>query len=240
MTSFPALARIAVIGDYQPDNETHTSIKMSLEHTGIPFTAEWIPTAHVFRTKLQKFSGFWCAPGSPFQSFEGALAGIRFARENDIPFLGTCAGFQHAILEFARNVLFVEDAASAEYNKHAGHLFISRLACSLVGHSMKVHLETGSLAHAAYGTDTVSEHYYCNFGLNPAYEPALSSGGLRVSGRDDGGEARIIELPNRQFFLATLFVPQTSAARSTPHPAITAFAGAAARAASALEAGPGY
>lgn len=221
------MVRIGIIGDFQRSNETHTAIAESLHHTGVRCTTEWIPTETVESADLDFFDGLWCAPGSPFRSLDGALAGIRFAREYGGPFLGTCAGFQHAVLEFARNVLSIEGAASAEYDPSASHLFVSRLACSLVGQRMIVELARGSRAHAAYAADKAAEHYYCNFGLNPAFERDLQAGGLCLSGRDAGGEVRVIELPGHPFFVGTLFVPQVSSKPERPHPLIGAFARAA-------------
>lgn len=175
---------IGVIG--QPENETHTSIARSLEHTGVSTAVRWIRTTEVDNTDLSSFDAIWCAPGTPYTSMEGALAGIRFAREYGMPFLGTCAGFQHAILEFGRNVLDIRDAASEEYTIAGAPLFISRLSCSLIGNLMPVRLEAGSRARDAYGSDHAVERYYCNFGLNSRWEPQLTSAGLLITGRDSG------------------------------------------------------
>jgi len=141
-----------------------------------------------------------------------------------MPFLATCAGFQHAILEFGRNVLKIRDAASEEYTNVGAPLFISRLSCSLIGNLMPVRLEAGSRARDAYGSDHAVERYYCNFGLNSRWEPPLTSAGLLITGRDSDGHARIIELRSHPFFIATLFVPQTSSAIHSPHPLIRTFA----------------
>ena len=78
------------------------------------------------------------------------------------------------------------------------------------------------------GKDEIAEYYYCNFGLNPECRDAIDAAGLRVSGDDPTGEARIIELPDHRFFVATLFLPQQSSTESNPHPLITAFLEAAA------------
>ncbi|MFL6451341.1 MAG: CTP synthase, partial [Bryobacteraceae bacterium] len=144
--------------------------------------------------------------------------------EYGMPFLGTCAGFQHAILEFGRNVLDIRDAASEEYTIAGAPLFISRLSCSLIGNLMPVRLEAGSRARDAYGSDHAVERYYCNFGLNSRWEPQLTSAGLLIKGRDSDGDARIIELRSHPFFVATLFVAQTSSAINSPHPLIRTFA----------------
>jgi CTP synthase (UTP-ammonia lyase) len=92
---------------------------------------------------------------------------------------------------------------------------------------MEVRVVPGSRAGRAYCRATSAEEYYCTFGLNPAYQTLLHEGGLRVVGVDQDGEARIVELPDHRFFLATLFVPQLTSAPGRPHPLITAYLTAA-------------
>ena len=121
------------------------------------------------------------------------------------------------------------DAQHAEYDPYASTLFITPLSCSLAGENMTVHLREGTRAALAYGTQTTEERYYCDFGLNPEYVQTIADGGLVVSGVDQDGEERIVELADHPFFLATLFVPQTSSAPEAPHPLFTALVAAAAR-----------
>lgn len=92
------------------------------------------------------------------------------------------------------------------------------LSCSLAGQTMTVHIKEGTQAASAYQRSTVSERYYCNFGLNPAYLNTIEQAGLTVSGTDRAGEPRILEPPAHHFFVATLFVPQTSSTPTCPHP----------------------
>ena len=103
------------------------------------------------------------------------------------------------------------------------------LACSLAGQAESVRLLPGSRAAASYGTDRVVEDFFCSFGLNPAYRPAMEQAGLRVTGLDDDGEARIVELDHHPFFVATLFCFQTRSRPGRPHPLTAAFAAACAR-----------
>ena len=229
-----AEARIAVIGDYQPGNPTHEAMAPAVEHScasrGWSAGLEWIPTenaGHVSEHRLDGFAGFWIAPGSPYRSMQGALHVIRYAREHDRPLLGTCGGFQHVVLEFARNVLGYADAAHAEYDPYASQLFISALTCSLAGKTMTVTLRPGSRAAGIYPGESSDERYYCNFGLNPACTGKLTAAGLAISGVDQDGEPRVIEIPRMRFFLATLFVPQTSSEPGAPHPVVTGFLQAA-------------
>ena len=121
------------------------------------------------------------------------------------------------VIEYARNVLGFEDAQHAEYDPYASELFISALSCSLVGQTMNVRLDPGSRAARFYGKSEVSEQYYCNFGLNPEHQQRLNYGGLHMVGTDQDGKACVVELPDRTFYLATLFVPQLSSQPDSPH-----------------------
>jgi len=128
----------------------------------------------------------------------------------------------------------MREADHAESRPGAAVPFIHRLACSLVGAQGTIWLSPGSRARDLYGADTATEEYHCNFGLNPAYRSRLEAGKLRVTGEDEAGEARIVELAGHPYFMATLFQPELSALRGTaPHPVIRAFVqvagGAAAR-----------
>jgi CTP synthase (UTP-ammonia lyase) len=181
---------------------------------------------------LKGFGAFWIAPGSPYKSLIGALNAVRYARERDLPLLGTCGGCQHVVIEYARNVLGFEDAAHAEYDPYASNLFITPLSCSLVGQKMQVEIEPGSRVEAIYGSQTAFEQYYCNFGLNPQCQQRLHDAGLRIVGWDASREARILTIPRHRFFVATLFVPQLTSSHDHPHPMIKAFLQTAARLAS--------
>ena len=152
---------------------------------------------------------------------------IQHARENGIPCLGTCGGFQHMILEYARNVLNFKDAQHAEYDPYASDLFISQLACSLAGRGMRLTFVEGSRVAALYGSLSATEAYYCNFGVNPDKIRLLTSSELRITGSDAEGELRVIELPDHPFFLGTLFVPQARSTADNPHPLVSAFLKAA-------------
>lgn len=172
---------------------------------------------------LAGFRGIWIGPGSPYASMDGALSAIRLARENRIPLLGTCGGFQHIIIEYARNVVGIDDAEHEESAPAASRLVISRLACSLVGRTMNIKLAPDSTLARIYRRTEVQEQYLCNFGVNPEYVDRLRSGPLRVVGSDDEGVIRTVELPGHPFFIGTLFLPQHGSTPSNPHPLISAF-----------------
>jgi CTP synthase (UTP-ammonia lyase) len=222
-----ASLRIGVVGDYGERRETHRATNAELAAAGVDFV--WVPTAGVGdpSRSLADFDGLLISPGSPYESMDGALAAIRFARERRVPLVGTCGGFQHVVLEAARNMLGIEDADHAETNPEAEHLAVTPLACSLDGQRHSVQLVPGSRAAVIYGAEQVVEPYYCSYGLNPALEPRLEAVGLRVSGRDENGSARVVELDGHPFFVATLYVFQARDDRTLPHPLTAAFLAAA-------------
>jgi CTP synthase (UTP-ammonia lyase) len=225
-----ATTRIGIIGDYNPKNLTHIATDDGIHHAaqvlGKPIEAVWLPTDEP--VEYEEFDGLVGSPGSPYRSFDGALAGIRYARENEIPFIGTCGGSQHLMIEYARNVMGLMDAAHAETDPYASCLFVTPLSCSLVGKTMEVLIKPGSKAAAACQAERSMEAYYCNFGLNPAYQERLESAGLEITGKDENGEARIVELGSHPFFVGTLFVPQARSKPGHPHPLFLEFCRAAA------------
>lgn len=218
---------VAVIGDfndsYAPHVATDSAISHSARQLGLQASVTWLATESLESDlgPAASADALWCAPGSPYRSLPGALAALRFGRENAVPTLGTCGGCQHIVLEYARNVLGFHDAQHAEYDPYASRLFISSLTCSLAGLTMPVNLTPGSIVAQCYGTNRVDEKYYCNFGLNPAYRAALEESGLRITGVDDDGEARVLELPGYSFYIGTLFVPQDRSTIEQPHPLVT-------------------
>jgi CTP synthase (UTP-ammonia lyase) len=230
------MPRIAVVGDFDPDNPTHTATSDALGHSatalGVAVDVSWVPTDELGEaddpgSALAPFDAVFVAPGSPYRSMAGALAAIEHARRRPLPLIGTCGGFQHVVIEFARNVMRLPDVRHAEYDPYASSLIITPLSCSLVGQALEVSIEAGTRAGKAYGTDRATEQYYCNFGLNPDYIDDLVGAGLAVSGTDTDGEVRIVELADHPFFVGTLFVPQARSTLVRPHPLVTAFVEAA-------------
>lgn len=135
---------------------------------------------------------------------------IRYVRDRGVPLVGTCGGLQHVVLEIARNVIGIEDAQHAETNPDAEHLAVTPLACSLAGQRHPVNLVPGSRMAMIYGTKHAAEPYFCSYGLNPALELRFEQVGLRVSGRDQLGSARIVELDGHPFFVGSLYVFQAA------------------------------
>jgi len=218
---------IAIIGEYTPTFPPHISTGAAIEHSrsasGVDVDGIWVSTEEIDKTLFERFSGIWVAPGSPYKNMDQALWAIRYARENGVACFGTCGGFQHMIIEYARNVLGFKEAGHAEYDPYASNLFISQLTCSLAGREMELTFSSGSRVAEIYGAISATERYYCNFGVNPDHASLLKSGSLKITGSDSEGEIRVIELPGHPFFLGTLFVPQTRSTAEQPHPLVTAF-----------------
>lgn len=226
--------KIGLIGDYDASIKAHQAIpnalKLASEGTNFKIEYHWISTSSLVdgaAEKLKSFQGLWCVPGSPYISMNGALIAIRFARENKYPFLGTCAGFQHTIIEYARNVLKMTESDHMESNPDTTLPLIAPLPCSLSESAGNVTLTTNSRIHNIYKHNFISEEYNCNFGINPIYQPMLINEYLQISGVDDTGNARVIELQTHPFFIATLFQPERSAFKNISHPLIASFVQAA-------------
>lgn len=218
---------IALLGEFSSTFPPHAATNAAIEHSrsllAADISAKWVPTDDIDLDLFEQYSGIWVAPGSPYKNMEKTLWAIRHARENNIPCLGTCGGFQHIVIEFARNLLGFKDAQHAEYDPYASTLFISQLACSLAGREMQLTFVPGSQVAAIYGDLGATENYYCNFGVNPDCIEELKRGPLSITGADVEGEVRVIEYPGHPFFIGTLFVPQTRSKPEMPHPLITAF-----------------
>jgi CTP synthase (UTP-ammonia lyase) len=182
------------------------------------------------------FDGVWVIPGSPYRRPDGVLAAIQAARTRRIPFLGTCAGFQYLLLEFARDVCGLRGVQSAEDTPEAAEQLIVPLECSLFGEESGVVIEPGTLAAAIMGTGHATERYFCRYGLNADYLATLQSHGLVISGRDERGDVRLAELPGHPFCVGSLFQPELSSDPTWVHPLIASFA-AAVRARAAVRAG---
>jgi CTP synthase (UTP-ammonia lyase) len=166
------------------------------------------------------------SPGSPYAHPEGVLAAITAARTGGIPLLGTCGGFQHLLLEFARSVCGLTTVEHGVVHADATELLVVPLACKLFGEAATVIVAPGTVAARAMGPGPSTERYFCRFGLNSDYERALGAQGLVISGRDGDGDARIVELPDHPFFVGTLFQPGLSSDTTWVHPLIGSFAAA--------------
>lgn len=220
--------RIGLIGDRDDTVTAHRAIPLALamaaEATATPVELIWIGTDTVGDGKsLDGFDAMWCVPASPYRSMDGALTAIRYAREARIPFLGTCGGFQHAVVEYARNVLGWADADHAETSPDAARPVIVPLSCGLVEVRDAVHLLPGSRIASVYGTDVIEEGYHCRYGLGSGFREAIAGQSLRVTAVDDQGDVRALELDDHPFFVATLFQHERAALNGVCPPLVKAF-----------------
>ena len=183
-------SRIALVGDFNPPVLAHRAIDtcftLARASGSPPVEPVWVATEKVAPGDAGIFEGYraiWCVPASPYRNTDGALWAIRYARENKVPFLGTCGGFQHAVLEYARNVLGLKTAAHAETEPTAPLLLLARMSCSLVEQTRKIVVAPGSPFRELYGADSGQEGFHCSFGLNPEFEHLFQNGPLEIAAR---------------------------------------------------------
>ena len=221
------MKKIGIVAEYVPTFEPHAATNAAIEHSrthlSMDIGYEWVSTDEIKDNFFETYNGLWVAPGSPYKNMDRTLWAIQYAREHGIPTIGTCGGFQHIILEYARNLLGFKDAQHAEYDPYASRLFISELTCSLTGREMELEFSEGSKVSEIYGSTKAMESYYCNFAVNPEYLDQIKKGPIRITGADAEGEVRVVEYPFHPFFIATLYVPQTRSTPERPHPLVTAF-----------------
>jgi CTP synthase len=220
---------IALVGDYSENVTAHRAIPAALElaraRSGAYVAWEWVHTRDIVDPSrdLAPYAAIWVVPASPYENAAGALGAIRWAREGRLPFLGTCGGFQHALIEFARNAAGISDADTSETNPGGRALVVTALSCSHVEKIASVRFEAGSLLGKAYGAESSSEGYRCNYGFNPAYRPALESAGMRFTAFDENGDIRGAELALHPFFAGVLFQPERAALKGETPPLVVAF-----------------
>jgi CTP synthase (UTP-ammonia lyase) len=235
--------KIGIVGDFDRNKHSHWATEAALFHAaaqmGAAMEPEWVPTPALADAtaagQLARFDALWGAPGSPYDSMPGMLNAIAYARTHDVPYLGTCGGFQYALIEFSRNVLGVADADSAENDPDGKNIVITPVNCEIPARGPRLHGPSvvrptpGTLLAALCGAGELNGEYFCSFETNRDFVPRWTAAGLIVAARDQDGELRAFELPRNRFFLATLFQPQLSSTHRRPHPIVTGLIKAAAR-----------
>lgn len=159
---------------------------------------------------LKLFDGFWFSPGSPYKDTKNVLSAIQYARKNGVPARGTCAGFQHMVIEFARNVLGLDSADSEENDTECADDVIAKLSCTLMNkkEQLKISDFNSILARTIGGVELIGE-YRCNYGFNEAYRSGFqNSDVITVIVETKDGYFRGFELKEHPFFVGTLFIPQ--------------------------------
>jgi CTP synthase (UTP-ammonia lyase) len=232
---------IGIIGDFNPEKPSHIATNDALKHAAdflsLDVKPEWLGTGNLRRKSVKdtigQYQGLFAAPGTPYFFVDGAIKGIKLAREMNIPFLGTCGGSQYTLLEFARNVAGMTNAAHTELAPQTDMPLLIKIACAVdktkgrkaprMQGTFEINLVPETEASKIYGKAKITESYSCSYELNPEYQGRLMEAGLIISGRDDDGKARIFEVHNKRFFIATGFLPQLNSTHENPHPLITAF-----------------
>jgi CTP synthase (UTP-ammonia lyase) len=227
---------IALVGDFDASIVAHQAIPRALlsaaETAGRGLGFAWVASDAVGdpARSLARFDGIWCVPGSPYRSMDGVLAAIGYARRTQRPFMGTCGGFQHAVIEHARNDLGWVDAAHAETSPEAADPVIALLECGLVEATRSIRFAADSRIARAYGTQRAIEGYRCRYGVVPARRQALFGGAMRAVGFEEGDDGALgddmvhaLERTDHPFFVATLFQPERAALRGERVPLAEAF-----------------
>jgi CTP synthase len=242
-------ARIAMVGKYTDLTEAYKSLSEALSHAGIHTRTrvkiEYVDAEQIEAEGSDSLAGMDAilVPGGfGERGVEGKIAAVRYARENNVPYLGICLGMQVAVIEYARDVAGLEKAQSTEFDRDTPHPVIALITewqradgtleqrdeTSDLGGTMRLGaqeccLEPGSLAHRVYGADTIRERHRHRFEFNNRYLERLSDAGLKFSGWSaDDALAEIIELPGHPWFLACQFHPEFT---STPRYGHALFSG---------------
>jgi CTP synthase len=234
--------RIALVGKYAGLSDSYVSMSEALRHGGIAcktrvcityLEAETLEQDQQYINELKTFDGVFVPYGFGPRGTEGKIAAIKFARENDVPFLGICYGFQLAVVEFARNVCGLKDANSSEINPNSPHPVIDLMpeqrGVEYKGATMrlgahKVILEPNTLAHSLYEQTEIYERHRHRFEVNLDYMDALKKNGLCFSGKStDGRRMETLELPDRYFFFASQFHGEFKSRPDRPSPEYRGF-----------------
>lgn len=243
MASIDREIRIAVVGKYSHLGDSYISINEALKHAGIEcgcrVKAEWLDSEEFERKPsdidtLRKYNGILVPGGFGVRGTEGKILAIKFARENNIPYLGLCLGMQLAVIEFARNVLGIMDANSSELavTKHPViDLLPEQGNVKNKGGTMRLgnceaELVEGSLASKLYGCATLMERHRHRYEVNPKYIKQIEAKGMKFTGKNDH-RMEIAEIPGHKFFFGSQFHPEFKSRPGKPSPPFLAFVKAA-------------
>lgn len=238
-------ATIALVGKYTALHDAYISVVEALKHGAVAHNAsvniKWVPSDDVIPENVEEFlgdvDGIIVPGGFGDRGIEGMITSIKYARENNVPFLGLCLGMQLAIVEFARHVLGFTDAHSVELNPSTTHPLIhlmpeqdgvEDLGGTLRLGSYPCILQDGSLAHSVYNAHEIHERHRHRYEVNNYYREDLQKGGLNLSGLSpDGRIVEMCEIDSHPWFLATQAHPEFKSRPNRPHPLFAGFLGAA-------------
>lgn len=218
---------VALLGEPDPGKPTHRDLRAAVDRWPADVRAEWVRSDSARARDLDGVHGLWVIPGSPYADDGAVLAAIEGARVAGTPFLGTCGGFQYAVLALTR-ALTGRPATHAEVDPDAADPTIAPLACSLVGQVRPVTCVPGTRLAAICGDAPFPGFHWCGYGATGGAAARLEAAGVTVAAHAPDAGVEAIELPGDPFFVATLFQPQAGAAAGAPpHPLVTAFLDAA-------------
>ncbi len=236
---------IALVGKYVELQDAYKSILESFVHAGAAneckvnvhtIHSEYLDEENVAE-KLAPMDAVLVAPGFGERGLEGKITAIRYARENKVPFFGICLGMQMCVIEFARNVLGIADAASAEVAPNSANPVIDLMddqkSTTIKGGTMRLgaygcHIEKGSLAYRIYGCEEISERHRHRYEFNSRYLEQMEAAGMKASGRNpETGLVEIVEIPSHPFFIGVQFHPEYKSRPEMPQPIFCAFVKAA-------------
>ena len=236
---------IGIVGKYIELKDAYKSIAESFIHAGVAndcsVQLRWIHSEEIqedtINTSFEGLNGILVAPGFGERGIEGKISAIKFARENNIPFLGICLGMQCAVIEFARNVIGLKDAHSTEMipntNSAVIHLQEGQKEVTNKGGTMRLgaydcEIEDGSLARAIYGRKLVSERHRHRYEFNNAFLNDFREHGMKTSGINPENKlVEIVEIPSHQWFVGVQFHPEYKSTVDHPHPLFVGFVEAA-------------
>ena len=235
---------IGLIGKYNQVKDSYKSILEAFVHAGAINNAKveitWIDSENITKASvgatLKGMQGILVAPGFGSRGIEGKIEAIKYARENKIPFFGICLGMQCAVIEFSRNVAGIKDAHSAEFKKGKDlviHLMSAQKQVTDKGGTMRLGsypctIRKGTIAHAAYGVDSIQERHRHRYEFNNAYRKTLEDHGMKLSGvSPDTTLVEIIELKNHPWFVGVQFHPEYKSRAVKGHPLFISFVKAA-------------
>lgn len=237
--------RIALVGKYVELPDAYISVVEALKHSGFAFDADieldWVKahelTSENVDERLKEADGILVPGGFGDRGIEGKIEAIRYARENDVPFLGICLGMQMACVEFARNVVGLEDAASAETIPETANNIIDLMAdqenIENLGGTLRLGLypckvKKGTTTATAYdGAEVVQERHRHRYEFNNKYRQQFEEHGLVFSGvSPDNRLVEIVEITDKKFFVGCQFHPELISRPNRPQKLIKAFVGA--------------
>ena len=240
-----SVVNIALVGKYVEHQDAYKSISESFILAGavnnVIVEIKYILSDDLSQENVHEqiagAAGILVAPGFGERGIEGKLAAVRYARENDIPFLGICLGMQCAIIEYARNVVGWSNAHSTEFNPDTPHPVIDIMEeqkkIVLKGGTMRLggydcHLTKGSRVHSIYKTTEVRERHRHRYEVNNELKEGLEKHGMRFTGMNQASNlVEIIELPQKKWFIGVQFHPEYQSVVDNPHPLFESFVAAA-------------